>query len=494
MHDYPWIRSANKLFTAVLCLQAIVSVAAGFYVGTVLSTLVLTAIILGFPLFLINTAPFAAITRHAVAVAVQMFTALHIQLSMGLTEVHFEIFTLLALLAWYRDWRIFLSSVGFVAIHHVSFYILQSNGVGVYIFEEDHLLFGILFLHAFFAVSEGAVLGVMAAVNHKEGVRALTLQRSVDLILEDPNEIALNKACDLDPKKQSPFGGLMWTMRDTIQSVLDTNHLVNKNLTALNTVNESVKTSTVESVSEVSAIASAMEEIATTTADVARRTADVGSLSESALGTTNEAKSTISEAGSVTDGLKAELHTMNDIVHSLEGKTQQIAEVMNSIQAVAEQTNLLALNAAIEAARAGEHGRGFAVVADEVRNLASNTKASTDQIREVSDSLNAETKGAVDIITKCVALSDSSVQSAKTAHDEMNKLGDIINQVTDNIVSVATAAEEQVATTDEVNRVTQHLSELAQSNMVQVERAFEVNRELNESFDKTNALLVKFKT
>ncbi|MFC3096086.1 hypothetical protein DRW07_05745 [Alteromonas sediminis] len=494
MQDYPWIRSANKLFTAVLCLQALVAIVIGFYVGTILSTLIVSALAVSLPLFLISTAPFAPLTRHTVAVAVQALTALHIQLSMGLTEVHFEIFTLLALLAWYRDWRIFISSVAFVAVHHVLFYILQKNDTGFYIFDQNNLVFGILFLHAFFAVAEGVVLGFMARANFKEGVSGLTLQRSVNLILENPNEIDLNRACELDPKKESPFGSLMWTLRDTIKSVVDTSHTVRTNIETLNTVNETVQQSTNASVSEVGAIASAMNEIASTTADVSKRTNEASTLSDSALGSTNQAKATISDAGNVTMGLKSELQAMHDIVHSLEGKTQQIAEVMNSIQAVAEQTNLLALNAAIEAARAGEHGRGFAVVADEVRNLASNTKSSTDQIREVSDSLNSETKVAVELISKCVSLSDTSVQSAQTAHEEMNKLGEIITQVTDNIVSVATAAEQQVATTEEVNRVTHHLNELAQSNMQQVERAFEANSTLVESFDKTTAQLTRFKT
>ncbi len=492
MQQYPWIETANKVFTAILAVQALAAIIGGFYVGAALTTIVVVVIAVGLPLFLIATQPFAQVTRHVVGVAAQVLTALHIQLASGLTELHFEIFTLLAVLTWYRDWKVFVSSVAFIAVHHVGFYVMQSNGASLYIFEEGHLLFSILVVHAFFAVSEGAVLGIMASHNHKEAVAGLKLKQAVDIVLADPNNLALDKACDIDPNRQSPFGKLLWTFRDTLNSVQATNQKVNENAEILCDVNKSVENATNQSVADVGMIATAMDEMTTTIGDVARRTNDVGAASTTALQNTEGAKQTIANANHDVVELKAQLQTMSDIVASLDNKTQQISEVMTSIQAVAEQTNLLALNAAIEAARAGEQGRGFAVVADEVRNLAGNTKTSTDRIREVSAELNEDTSTAVNIISQCVELADASSNSSSSAAGSMDSLVSLINDVAENITSVATAAEEQVAASDEINRITQQLSELAQSNSVEVQRSSEALSALNGSIDETTAQLNKF--
>ena len=402
-------------------------------------------------------------------------------------EIHFEIFTLLAVLSWYRDWRVFVSSVAFIAVHHISFYILQLNGAGIYILQEGYVLFSILLLHAFFAITEGAVLGVMAAKNKVEAIESLKLKRGVDLVLENPDIIALNAGCALDPNQETPFGKLLGAFRDTIASVVNSNSQVNTNIITLNEVNESVKHSSKQSVSQVAMIATAMEQMTLTINDVAQRTTEVGTASDTARKSTVDAKETIVNVSNDVTELKGQLHSMSEIVSSLDNKTQQISEVMNSIQAVAEQTNLLALNAAIEAARAGEQGRGFAVVADEVRNLAGNTKSSTDKIREVSASLNEDTQTAVKIISSCVELADTSANSSASSAGSMDNLVSLIHKVTDNITSVATAAEQQVATSEEINRVTQNLGDLAENNNTEVARSVEALGVLNESINNINA-------
>lgn len=492
MQAYPWVSKANKVFSIILCLQALVAVAIGIYMSSFVSSLLISGVVLTFPLYLVRTQPFAPITRHAVGIAAQALTALHIQLSMGLVEMHFEIFTLLAVLSWYRDWRVFVSSVGFIAVHHISFFVLQSNGAGIYIFQEDYVMFSILLLHAFFAIAEGAVLGIMAQQNKSEALKSLDLQRGVDLVLENSDCIALNAGCAVDPERKSPFGKLLGTFKDTIANVLDTNSHVNVNVQTLNEVNQAVKHATNQSVSEVAMIATAIQQMTVTINDVALRTTEVGTASETALASTVDAKETIVNVSGDVVELKAQLHSMSDIVSSLDNKTQQISEVMNSIQAVAEQTNLLALNAAIEAARAGEQGRGFAVVADEVRNLAGNTKSSTDKIREVSASLNEDTQTAVKIISSCVELADTSSDSTEASADTMDNLVSLIHQVSDNITSVATAAEQQVATSEEINRITQNLGELAEGNNVEVERSVEALKELNNSIKGANQQLEQF--
>ena len=131
--NYPWIDKANKIFSAVLIGQFLITLIIAFFTQTWLEGVLIGLFILGLPLFLINTAPFAKVTRHAVAIAVQLFAALHIQQTFGLTELHFEIFVMLAFLSCYRDWQVILTSVLFVAVHHVVFYIVQMQSAGLYV-------------------------------------------------------------------------------------------------------------------------------------------------------------------------------------------------------------------------------------------------------------------------------------------------------------------------------------------------------------------------
>jgi len=160
--------------------------------------------------------------------------------------------------------------------------------------------------------------------------------------------------------------------------------------------------------------------------------------------------------------LKGSVATVEALTHDMQAASQSITEVaartdeinriLDVIRAIAEQTNLLALNAAIEAARAGEQGRGFAVVADEVRSLASKTQSSTEEINNMIQSLQAGVKKAVSVI-------ESSTEKAKGAMDETQasyqSLADVVKDiasVSEHITQVATAAEEQSAVSEEISR------------------------------------------
>jgi methyl-accepting chemotaxis protein len=216
-----------------------------------------------------------------------------------------------------------------------------------------------------------------------------------------------------------------------------------------------------EQFSEIESVVTAMNEMSATAEEVANA-------SEFAAGQTNEITQHISDCEkSLSDAVKQvetmshEISEANQAVAKVSARSRDINQILEVIRAIAEQTNLLALNAAIEAARAGEQGRGFAVVADEVRALASKTRASTDDISRLIESLQVEVANASGIIEKGVARASDSVKQTSFAFNTLHAVVEQVKAVSDQVTQIATAAEEQSAVTEEINRNLTRISDAA---------------------------------
>ena len=475
----PWVRSANKIFIAVLGVQLIISIIIAFYTSTWNEALFLGVPLVAFPVFLLIKFPDEVISRISVAIAVQLLTALHIQQSFGLIEMHFEIFVVMAFLSYYRDWIVIAISTAVVAVHHILFFILQSNEVGVFIFEEGHLALYILIIHALFAVAEGAVLMFIAYKGNSQAHSSMKLSSSVNEILSDGNSLDLNIELDDDNEELADFNRLIYAFRELVAQTNSVSTNVTDVSNRVAQFSKELQGSISNSSIQVNSIASATNEMSTTITQVAETAHTASDFAERAKNCTSNAKETIENSNNYVSSLKSELNNTSMTIGELSGKCERISEVMEAIKVVSEQTNLLALNAAIESARAGEHGRGFAVVADEVRQLAIKTRESVEEISEVSVSLISDGKSSVTQMESCLAMADEAVASTDKACEMMGDVVTGISTVGDNITSVATATEEQSEVSQNISESTQQLQQLLISQ----------NENINQSHSEVESLM-----
>ncbi len=191
--------------------------------------------------------------------------------------------------------------------------------------------------------------------------------------------------------------------------------------------------------------------------------------------------------------LQDSLDEATQVISQLSIQSQQIGEILTVIQSISEQTNLLALNAAIEAARAGEHGRGFAVVADEVRSLATRTQQSANEIGEMIDSLQGKADQAVGIVENNLVHAEQSVKQTNETSDSLENMLSSLTHINDMSRSIATASEEQTAVAQDVAKNIVHISDMTMSIAEDAKEAARNSESLNQLSSEQSQLIAQFK-
>ncbi len=221
-----------------------------------------------------------------------------------------------------------------------------------------------------------------------------------------------------------------------------------------------------EVVSQASSVATAGEQMAGTAGEIARNCHMTAVSAEQANAAAVEGFNVVEKSVAVMGTIAARVKSAARSVDGLGGRSEQIGEIVGTIEDIADQTNLLALNAAIEAARAGEQGRGFAVVADEVRALAERTAKATREIGGMIKSIQAETKGAVTAMEEGVLEVERGTKEAAKSGEALQAILKQINEVTQQANQIAIAAEEQTATTSEISNNMQGITRIVQRSAV----------------------------
>jgi len=244
--------------------------------------------------------------------------------------------------------------------------------------------------------------------------------------------------------------------------------------------------------SEIDSIASAMNEMNSTVQEVARNAADASRAAGSADGEARNGALVATEAIGGIDALQSEVDSAAQVIRNLEKESENIGTVLDVIRGIAEQTNLLALNAAIEAARAGEQGRGFAVVADEVRTLASRTQQSTQEIQDMITALQDGAGNAVKVMESAQHKAQESADSVEKAAESLAAIAGSVSTINDMNTMIASAAEEQSAVAAEMQTNMNNIREVADRSADGAQQTAEASEELARLAAEQQSLVAQF--
>jgi methyl-accepting chemotaxis protein len=365
-------------------------------------------------------------------------------------------------------------------------------GYPIYVFEHQPSWL-MVFTHAAYVVFQSALLVYMAVQGATEAMRneeLLEISKNF-AIVDGKINLAYRKA-DANSDFAKDFNGFMHAVDQAIGSCQDAATRLISASHQLHTLSRSAREEAELQRGKSTRIADSINQMATTIQSVAKSATDAASAASQADQLVNTGEKVVTQTIFSLDGLATSVDQASSVIQQLEQHTAKIGTVLEVIRSIADQTNLLALNAAIEAARAGEQGRGFAVVADEVRTLASRTQKSTEDIQDMIQDLQTQAKNAVNVMKNGREQVHAGVEQASHTNAAFNSIAQSVAVINDMNASIASAGEQQRRVVDEIQTNIKQITSIASDTTHDVGVIDTLCQELVGLSDRLKALVDKF--
>ncbi|GGI82181.1 methyl-accepting chemotaxis protein [Shewanella gelidii] len=356
------------------------------------------------------------------------------------------------------------------------------------------------------AVKTNAIAGIFFILIGAAGVYVLITKLMYVPIGGEPKEIEilvdriasgdLTHIPTLDDKSSGVYRSTV-TMANSLKRIISD---INESSTQLTQVSsqlgessDKVDTSSQSQMAQLEQVATAMNEMTATVAEVAQNAVEASSSSDGASQSAQVGLGVVGQMNQEITKLVDDIGQVQEVISNVHTETENVGGILDVIRGIADQTNLLALNAAIEAARAGEHGRGFAVVADEVRTLATKTQESTNEIQSMIEELQAQASRSVGLMTENANSAGQTLDKSAEASNAIEQIDQEIRTIQDMNNQIATAAEEQSSVAAEINENVVSVNDLAASTAEDVQENVRTASDLNAMANRLRDAISMFK-